>query len=959
MVPHIVDVYPVVPDSRGEVRKRQFEQVCHGSVTEVHVFERYLIDAKLTPTQLSVAASALANSTFEKASINPKKSAFTFQYAIEIGFLSGVTDNVGATAKESIEDTLKKKFKDREAVYSSQVFFVSGSLSEADANAIADTIYNPLIQRASIYRYAQYGKALKAGAVVPRVSLRPVTTSVVNLDLSDAELIEIGKSGIKNIDGSRRGPLALDLGSMKVIRNYFKGLGRNPNDIELESLAQTWSEHCKHTIFAGPLDEVSEGIYKRYIKGATNDIRKAKGNNDFCVSVFKDNSGAIVFDDEHVVTHKVETHNSPSALDPFGGAITGILGVNRDTLGFGLGAKPVINYYGFCFADPRDTTVLYRDQAKTQKLLSARRIMDGVIAGVNAGGNCSGIPTPQGFVNFHPRFRGKPLVFVGTVGLMPRKKAGRDLISKKAQPGDYVVMVGGRVGQDGIHGATFSSVVLDSASPATAVQIGDPITQKKMSDAVVKEARDLNLYSSITDNGAGGLSCSVAEMARESNGFEVDLATVPVKYPGLAPWQIWISESQERLTLAVPPKKWNQFQKLMASRGVEATRIGTFTESGKAIVKHKGKTVMSIELEFLHEGLPVKYQTSKKPVMSAQVSSGKLQVSNQVLLDLLAMPGVTSTAFISSQYDQEVQGSSVTKPLQGRGRVNADATVSRPLLTSNKGVVLGQGLYPEYSEADPYRMAAAAIDTAIRSGVAAGADPDYMAILDNFCWSSSDEPERLYQLKEAARACYDYATAFGTPFISGKDSMFNDFKGFDADGKPVKISAPPTLLISSISVIPDMTKSVTLDFKKPGDLIYIVGETHDEAGQVPAVDAATNLAAYRALHQAIKKDLIVSAVSLSRYGLVLALTRSAIAGQLGAVISTDGDLLSETQGRILVSVAPQQQKAFEKAMAGVFTAQLGTVTENSDIAISSGGTTVLSLPLDKATKAYHSTFKNY
>ncbi|MBI3955498.1 phosphoribosylformylglycinamidine synthase, partial [Candidatus Gottesmanbacteria bacterium] len=353
--------------------------------------------------------------------------------------------------------------------------------------------------------------------VVPKVKLRSIPkVDKINLDLSDEELKKTGKEGIKNSDGTRRGPLALSLPFMKAIQVYFKKLGRKPTDIELESIAQTWSEHCKHTIFADPIDEIKEGLFKKYIKGSTDYIRKKKGRNDFCVSVFKDNSGAIAFNDDYLITHKVETHNSPSALDPFGGAITGIVGVNRDTIGFGLGAKPVANFYGYCFADPRADIPLYKGENKTQKMLSSRRIMDGVIEGVNAGGNQSGIPTPMGFVYFDERYRGKPLVFVGTVGLIPKKIKGKLSYIKEARKGDYIVMIGGRVGKDGIHGATFSSEAMDSGSPSTAVQIGDPITQKKLSDAIVKEARNMDLYNSITDNGAGGLSCSVAEMAKES-----------------------------------------------------------------------------------------------------------------------------------------------------------------------------------------------------------------------------------------------------------------------------------------------------------------------------------------------------------------------------------------------------------------------------------------------------------
>ena len=439
------------------------------------------------------------------------------------------------------------------------------------------------------------------GIEIPQVKLNQrVKIDEVDLDISDNELIKIGKSGIVNRDGSRRGPLALDLIYLKTIRDYFYARGRNPTDIELESIAQTWSEHCHHTIFADPIDEIKDGLFNYFIKRATIEIRKKKGKKDLCTSVFTDNSGSFKFDKDYIVSHKVETHNSPSALDPFGGAITGIVGVNRDAIGFDMGAKPILNYYGFCFADPNLKLPLFRDKEKKQPLLSPRRIMDGVVAGVNSGGNCSGIPTPQGFVYFDNHYQGKPLVFVGTMGLLPMKSSA----VKKAHPGDYIVVIGGRVGQDGIHGATFSSEALTSGSPAGAVQIGDPITQKKLSDAVVKEARDLHLYNSITDNGAGGISCSVSEMAKECGGFVVDLEKVPLKYPNLEPWKIWISESQERMTLAVPKEKWDSFNDLMKRRGVEATVIGVFTKSEKCIVTYHDKTIMNVSMKFLHYGLP-------------------------------------------------------------------------------------------------------------------------------------------------------------------------------------------------------------------------------------------------------------------------------------------------------------------------------------------------------------------
>ncbi|RJQ28352.1 phosphoribosylformylglycinamidine synthase [Candidatus Parcubacteria bacterium] len=981
-----IDITYSIPDARAVTKKKYFEGLgLRGTVRDVVLVDSYVIDASLNSKELRRASEFLVNPLIEKYSINTPQAPKKFNWAIEIEPLPGVTDNIGTTVREVIEDGVGRRFKTGENVYASQAFFVSGRLSREDAESIADSLHNPLIQRAHIKNYREFRRDGGMGVAVPKVKLlreRPVIE--VNLEVGEGELEEIGKSGVLDPKGFRRGPLGLDARSMEAIRAHFRTLGRDPTDVELESIAQTWSEHCKHTIFANPIDEVPHGLYRTYIKAATEEVRRRKGKKDFCVSVFTDNSGAIAFDRDYLVTHKVETHNSPSALDPFGGAITGIVGVNRDAIGFGLGAKPVINIYGFCFADPRDTSVLYRDAARTQRMLSARRIMEGVVKGVNTGGNCSGIPTPQGFVLFDKRYRGKPLVFAGTVGLIPRKSKNRLSHVKRARPGDYVVMVGNRVGIDGIHGATFSSGALDSRSPIAAVQIDDTVTQKKMSDALVKESRDKALYTSITDNGAGGLSCSVAEMAKESGGCLVDLHKAPLKYPGLLPWQIWISETQDRMTLAVPKKKWRQFSDLMKRRGVEATVIGIFTNSGRCVVKYERKTVMNLNLDFLHDGWPKRHLRTTQPFVSRkEMTPPPSRNLSRDFLKMLARPNLASYAFISEQFDHEVQAGSVLKPLVGRGRVNGDATATRPLLHSNRAVVLSHGVCPTYSDVNTYHMAASAVDSAVRGAVAAGADPDNLALLDNFCWSSSYDPERLAELKSACEACYDYATAYGTPFISGKDSMFNDFKGFDEEGRPIKVSVPPTLLISAIGVVQDARRCISIDFKMPGDLIYLLGDTHNELGaseyyamrgelgdSVPRVDSARNITIYRKLFRAIRKGLVASSVSVGRGGLAIALAKSSMAAKLGADVSfrllggsaTRDDVLlfSESQGRILVSVSPEKRKEFEKVFKEKSIALLGRVTWERVLKIRrKSGKAVARLGVDSMLQAYRSMFRKY
>lgn len=891
----------------------------------------------------------------------------TFDWAVEIGYLPGVTDNIGHTVSELATLTLN----DNQPVYSSQILFLKGKLEESDVRKIAATLHNPLIQRAEIKSADHYKKDGGMDLVIPKVRLdnKGVTVDDVDLNVDDEELSRIGKDGIADRDGSRRGPLGMSLLYMKAVQAYFKKLGRPAKDIELEMLAQSWSEHCKHTIFASPIDEVKSGLYKHYIKRATQDIRAALGPKDFCVSVFSDNAGGIVFDKDWIITDKVETHNSPSALDPFGGAITGIVGVNRDCVGFGKGAKPVLNRYGFCLADPNTKPDYYRGKGKMNKMLSPETIMKGVIHGVNHGGNCSGIPTPQGFLYFDDRYAGKPLVFAGTVGLIPREINGTPSHIKKAQVGDYIVMVGGKVGRDGIHGATFSSVALDEGSPATAVQIGDPITQKKFSDAIVKEIRDLGLYNAITDNGAGGLSSSVGEMGQDTGGFEINLEKVPLKYPGMQPWEIWISESQERMTLAVPPKNIERFQSLLEKRGCESWVIGTFTNSGKARVLWHGDIIMDIDMDFIHDGLPeTPLKTtftrggeeepdlaeplndprfrgeSNEAVFSAFPAKAGTLCYDEVLLAMLSRLNICSKEFVASQYDHNVQGSAVLGPLQGKGRVFAEATISRPVLNNPRGVVLSQGLAPRYSDIDTYHMATASLDIAVRNAVAAGCPIDHLAILDNFCWCSSEEPERLGQLKRACEAIYDLAVLYKTPFISGKDSMFNDFKGYDGNDQPIKISIPPTLLVSGIGVMENVDQAVSLDPKMPGDLVYLLGQTHDELGaseyyalhgklgnNVPETDGPANLNLYKSLSKANTHHWIASALPLTLGGLGVALAKKCIASGLGmdlrllSSLRLDKYLFSESTGRVLVTIDPKHKRDVE-FLFGDDAHYLGTVT---------------------------------
>jgi phosphoribosylformylglycinamidine synthase II len=982
-------------DAGGDLIKKRIAEELGITLDSVRTVDVYSIDKDIGISDLERCRQELFMDPLTQESALDKVLARDFDWIIEIGYLPGVTDNVGRTSKEAIEDLLKLKFGQGEAVYTSRQVLLKGSLTRDEVNRIAGRLSNPLIHRVYIKDFAAFQHDGGIEVVLPRVILPPnPKTDSINLNVSDQELIKLGEAGILDrIEGGidiRRGPLALELNSLHAIRDYFNSRGREPTDVELESLAQTWSEHCKHNIFAAQLDEV-DSLYKTYIQGATQAIRKKLGKRDWCLSVFTDNSGVIKFNEDWNLCYKVETHNTPCALDPYGGAITGIVGVNRDPMGTGKGSRLVVNMYGFCFGNPFFSGELpYRDKELKDSTLHPRVIFEGVRLGVEHGGNKSGIPTPWGFLVFDDRYMGKPLVFVGTVGLMPAKRKGRPSHLKKARPGDLIVMAGGRVGKDGIHGATFSSESLHSGSPAGAVQIGDPITQKKLSDAQ-QELSELGLFNSVTDNGAGGLSCSVGETARESGGSEVDIEKVPIKYSGLSPYEIWVSESQERMTYAVPPKKLNKFLDLMKRWDVEATVIGEFTDSGRCIVNFQGKAIMDIDLKFLHDGVPrLKLTSTWQPPDYPEPQLKEQPELTDDLHNLLGRLNICSKEYVVRQYDHEVQGGSVIKPLVGvESDVHSDAIVVRPQLSSMKGIALSGGILPGYGDIDPYHMAACCIDTAIRNVVAVGGNLRQIALLDNFCWCSSDEPERLGQLKRAAKACYDYAVQFNTPFISGKDSMFNDFKGFDGKGNPVKISIPPTLLISSLAVIDDVRRCVSLDAKYPGDLIYLLGTTRDELGgseyyamkgeeaqgkpyigsNVPQVNAKQATALYQSISRAGKEELLASCGSISRGGLGVALAKLAMAGELGMEVDLgnvplkgverdDQLLFSESQSRLLVTIAPKDKKRFEALMKGKQIAGIGQIIETRRVIFRGiKGKKIVDAEIDSLKEAYKKTLR--
>ena len=794
---------------------------------------------------------------------------------------------------------------------------------------------------------------------------------------------ELDDVGLEKL--SKEGQLYLTLIEMQTIRAHFVSLGRDPTDIELESVAQTWSEHCSHKTLAGRIhyrgpslsdpQQVDERQFDNMLKetvfAATQTIRKNLGDDDWCVSVFKDNAGVVTFDDEFHACFKVETHNHPSALEPYGGANTGIGGVIRDPMGTGMGAKPVCNTDVFCFAPP-ETPV----DSLPPGVLHPRRVMKGVVSGVRDYGNRMGIPTVNGAVYFDRRYLGNPLVYCGNVGMIP---VGME--DKEVKPDDLIVALGGRTGRDGIHGATFSSAELTSESESLsggAVQIGNAITEKMVLD-VLLQARDRGLYNAVTDCGAGGFSSAVGEMGEEV-GAEVWLDKAPLKYDGLTYTEIWISEAQERMVLAVPQESWDELRELCESEGVEAAVLGRFAPTGRLQLTFHGHVVGDVSMQFLHDGRPPVIRDAiyePAPITDIQLPSMTSDDHRSVLLDILGSLNVASKEWVIRQYDHEVQGGSVVKPLVGpQCDGPGDAAVVRPLLNSKRGLVISCGMNPHYGDFDTYHMACSAIDEAMRNAVAVGADPSKIAILDNFCWGYTDRAETLGSLVRSAIACYDMAVALGTPFISGKDSLNNEFSYQDESGDKQTISIPPSLLISAMGQIEDVAKSVTMDAKESGNVVFQVGETKSElggshlslvrklsGGQAPTVDSIQAKQTFAKMHAAISGGLVRSCHDLSEGGLAVAAVEMAMAGGLGMkldIAELAGDLsatealFSESNTRFLVEVSADKADEFAQEMSSgkILCFRLGTIDSTDNLTITSGDETVLGVKIGDAKAAW-------
>jgi len=982
-------------DVRGDSVRRQLLSDHDINASDVRSIVGFLIQSEISGEEIAQRADDLftdpiieIGSTNQLAISNSEIFTETPDCVITIGFKPGVTDNPGKAALDGFQTIFPQATNAEISTYITYAFY--GLPSDCDSQWLAGTIHNGLIQRAIISDSNACQNGQWAEIEFPQRPPQVFTTpDNINLEISDEALEELSYKGL----------LALNLEEMQTIQGHYRdettrnlraaaGISPDaPTDVELECLAQTWSEHCKHKIFASKIhhidtetgeDSIIDSIFKTHIMNPTHDMQ---GEVDWLLSVFHDNSGVIAWDDEWSICMKAETHNSPSALDPYGGAMTGIVGVNRDILGTGLGARPIANTDVFCFGPPNWEGDL------PDNLFHPSRVLRGVHAGVRVGGNESGIPTVNGAIVFDDRYIGKPLVYCGTIGIMPRRLAdGRESHIKTPEAGDIVYMVGGRVGYDGIHGATFSSLELTEESPSSAVQIGDPITQKKMVDMIL-EARDTGLITCITDNGAGGLSSSIGEMAEYTNGCEIDLAKVPLKQAGLSAWEILVSESQERMTVAVKAEDCAAFDALAALHEVEATAVATFTSTGYFHVKYEDMTVAYLPIEFLHDGVPqLQLESEWKTPQIKPFAPPTQSDHNDLLLRMLARPNITSKETWVRQYDHEVIAQTVVKPFVGVERDGpGDAGLIAPIHGNPHGIVVSCGIAPRYSDIDAGAMAAAAIDEAVRNAVCVGVDVDKIAGLDNFCWpdpiesvKTPDGKFKLAQLVRANRELERVCRAYRLPCVSGKDSMKNDYGSGEG-----KISIPPTLLFSLFGDQPDVRFTATSDLKGAGERLYLVGSSKQElgaseiaymlsesgeaegiGGEVPQLaNPESQLNTYRALSKTIQSGLVRTAHDCSEGGIAVAVAEMCIGGRCGANIDLDGTgsgdvwgrMWGESLGRIVVGVSAGNEADFVEAMAGHSITLLGISTVGDTLIVSDGYDELVELDVDSLVTAWQGT----
>ncbi len=792
---------------------------------------------------------------------------------------------------------------------------------------------------------------LLVNTTVERVVEQPPLSLIIRGNPTSSEIIPIAQMDDRQLMKLSSEKLFLNLEEMQLIQSYFKKAGRNPTDCEIETIAQTWSEHCSHKTFKAKLivnGEEKTPLLKR-LQQATSETR-----HPLVLSAFVDNSGVMDFYNGWAICGKVETHNSPSAIEPYGGAMTGSGGVFRDVLGTGQGAKVIASTDIFCFAHPGTP----REEIPPG-CLHPHYLLRRVVAGVRDYGNRMGIPTNNGSVHFHQDFRAKPTIIVGAYGILPRERCAKG----QPQVGDLVWAIGGRTGRDGIHGATFSSGEMTERTTevnSSAVQIGHPIEEKRVSDAIIK-ASLAGLIRAVTDCGAGGFSSAIGEMGSQT-GVEVALEKAPLKYPGLKPWEIWVSESQERMVLAVAPENLESVLEICNLLNVEVSVLGQFKDSNKLVVTYRKETICDLQMSFLHHGLPqrvMKASFKKKECTDNDNKSIPLPADLSLVYQrVMGHPNVCSKEPIVRMYDHGVQGSCCLPPFSGiSGDCPNDSVVLRPLPGYPYGMVISHGLNPVLNTIDPYHGSLWAAAEAVSNAVAAGANPEEMVLIDNFIWPFPDE-ESLGDLDRAVDACVDFVHATGMPFISGKDSLSSTYRG--SDGTLLKI--PPVLCVSVFGRIADVQKTVSADFKRTGSSIILVGKRELEQmggsayydlegleGPLPVIDLNTMDLTFKKLHQAIIKGEILACHDISEGGIAAALAEMCFGGGIGAAITIENKtrpdyfLFNETAGCFIVEM--DSETDYNAVFSDVPHIKIGDTTSKREISFFTGGSELFRLDL--------------
>ncbi len=881
----------------------------------------------------SVLLGVLADPLLETGAFSHEVAVRPPQHFVDVVLHAGVTD---PTAIALHEATRLLGF-DVGHVSTGRHYTIDGHIDPTNlSRLVTQLLGNPVIERWSINT-----PIAAQDATLGAVTTEAEFVAIIDASFDDLELVNKQRS------------LHLDPAELQAIQSHYRALGREPRDLELETLAQTWSEHCAHKTFRAAItDQHGKAITPllRQLRDCTDAI-----NAPFVISSFVGNAGIVQFSPHRTLALKAETHNHPSAIEPFGGANTGVGGVIRDILGANA-HRPIACTNILCFGPADLDPALVPDGT-----LHPLRIRSGVVAGIADYGNKIGLPTVAGAVLYDSAYTANPLVFAGCIG-----EAAADAPPLTGPHiGDRVIVLGGRTGRDGIRGATFSSGTMDATTGEVAgasVQIGDPITEKLLIDALAERH---DLFTAITDCGAGGLSSAIGEMA-ELLGADVELMRVPLKYPGLAPWEVWLSEAQERMVVACASHALAALKQVCDRHGVELTDVGEFTGTGRLVVRHNGVELLDMETAFLHDGRPQRYMTAELPSpnrASANVDElGAIDVG-AITLRLLAHPNLASKANIIRRYDHEILGTSVVRPLTGiDGNSPSDGVVlARPL--AQTGIAIGIGVNPWYGITDPEFMAHAVVDEAIRSVVAVGADPSQVALLDNFSWGDPRRPETLGALVAAVAGCCTAASAHGAPYVSGKDSLNNEYLGTDGQ----RHSVPPTLVITAVACVPSVESCVTTDLKSAGNFIVMVGRTLPELGgshvakvlgatvngAVPSPDADAPVR-YQRLHQAIRSGLVASCHDVAEGGIAVAVCEMALGGGLGVELTHTSHadaaigLFSESQSRLLCEISPQNLDLFLTTTHGDGVV-LGTVTAEPFVTLTPGST----INLEEIHEAHH------